>query len=118
MAFGGVATGNINAQLAARATAAVTSIGLKSDCMAMAATTGKKVAVVAMLDVNSVKKIIIFTSDKVYENLKGKVLTEKSHLGGIDPYSASKSCQDIISNSYKSSFFNKKINITILKVLI
>ena len=64
---------------------------------------------------NSVKKIIIFTSDKVYENLKGKVLTEKSHLGGIDPYSASKSCQDIISNSYKSSFFNKKINVTILR---
>ena len=65
--------------------------------------------------INSVKKIIIFTSDKVYENLKGKVLTEKSHLGGIDPYSASKSCQDIISNSYKSSFFNKKINVTILR---
>jgi len=64
---------------------------------------------------NSVKKIIIFTSDKVYENLNGKILTEKSHLGGIDPYSASKSCQDIISNSYKSSFFKKKINIIILR---
>ena len=64
---------------------------------------------------NSVKKIIIFTSDKVYENLNGKILTEKSHLGGIDPYSASKACQDILSNSYKSSLFKKKINIIILR---
>ena len=65
--------------------------------------------------INSVKKVIIFTSDKVYENLNGKILTEKSNLGGIDPYSASKSCQDIISNSYKASFFKKKIDITILR---
>ena len=65
--------------------------------------------------INSVKKIIIFTSDKVYKNLNGKILTEKSNLGGIDPYSASKSCQDIISNSYKSSFFKKKTNIIILR---
>ena len=63
MALGGVATGNINAQLAARATAAVTSRGSKSDCIAIAATTGKKVAVVAMFDVNSVKKIIIVTTN-------------------------------------------------------
>ena len=65
--------------------------------------------------INSAKKIIIFTSDKVYENLNGKILTEKSNLGGIDPYSASKSCQDIIASSYKSSFFKKKLNITILR---
>ena len=63
IALGGVATGNIKAQLAARATAAVTNIGLKSDCIAMAATTGKKVAVVAILEVNSVKKIIMVTTN-------------------------------------------------------
>ena len=40
MAFGGVATGSIKAQLAAIATAAVTSKGSKLDCRAMAATTG------------------------------------------------------------------------------
>ena len=62
MALGGVATGNINAQLAAMATAAVTKRGSKLDCRAKAATTGKKVAVVAILEVSSVKKIIIVTT--------------------------------------------------------
>ena len=30
-------------------------------------------------------------------------MTENSNLGGLDPYSASKSCQDILSQSYNSS---------------
>ena len=38
-------------------------------------------------EIESIKKIIIFTSDKVYRNLNGKVLNENSSLGGIDPYS-------------------------------
>ena len=52
---------------------------------------------------------MIFTSDKVYENTQGKILNEKSKLGGLDPYSASKSSQDIISNSYKESFFKNSL---------
>ena len=63
----------------------------------------------------SVKHVLIFTSDKVYENTKGRLLNEKSKLGGIDPYSASKSSQDIISNSYKESFFKNKINFSIVR---
>ena len=66
-------------------------------------------------NIKTVKKIIVFTSDKVYKNLKGNVLTENSSLGGIDPYSASKSCQDIISTSYKSSIYKKNIEIIILR---
>ena len=58
--------------------------------------------------ISSVKKIIIFTSDKVYKN-NYKSLTENSNLGGLDPYSASKSCQDIISQSYNYSFIEKKM---------
>ena len=58
--------------------------------------------------IKSIKKIIIFTSDKVYFN-NYKILNEKSNLGGLDPYSASKSCQDIISQSYNYSFLNKKM---------
>ncbi len=65
--------------------------------------------------IKSVKKIIMFTSDKVYKNLYAKTLTEKSNLGGIDPYSSSKSCQDIIANSYYLSVFKKKIQFTILR---
>ena len=65
--------------------------------------------------IKSVKKIIVFTSDKVYRNINGKILNENSHLGGIDPYSSSKSCQDIISNSYKICFLKKNIDLTILR---
>ena len=58
--------------------------------------------------IKSVNKIIIFTSDKVYKN-NYSTLKEHSCLGGQDPYSASKSCQDIIAQSYGYSFFNKNI---------
>ena len=66
-------------------------------------------------NIKTIKKIIIFTSDKVYRNLDGKILNENSPLGGIDPYSASKSCQDIISTSYKTSIYKKNIEIVILR---
>ncbi len=56
--------------------------------------------------ISTIKKILIFTSDKVYSN-NNKILTEKSALGGLDPYSASKSAQDIIAQSYGFSFFSK-----------
>ena len=59
IAFGGVATGSINAQLAASGIGATRIIGLMPISTAMAPTTGRKVAVVAILLVNSVKKIII-----------------------------------------------------------
>jgi CDP-glucose 4,6-dehydratase len=57
--------------------------------------------------IKTVKKILIFTSDKVYSNAENKTLTESSKLGGLDPYSASKSAQDIIAQSYGYSFFQK-----------
>ena len=57
--------------------------------------------------IKTVKQILIFTSDKVYSNAENKTLTESSKLGGLDPYSASKSAQDIIAQSYGYSFFQK-----------
>ena len=57
--------------------------------------------------IKTVKQILIFTSDKVYSNVENKILTEDSKLGGLDPYSASKSAQDIIAQSYGHSFFKK-----------
>ena len=59
-------------------------------------------------ELKTLKNILIFTSDKVYKNLDKHKLNENSSLGGEDPYSASKSSQDIISSSYKHSFFKKK----------
>ena len=61
------------------------------------------------------KNILIFTSDKVYKNANNKILIENSYLGGTDPYSASKSAQDIIAQSYKESFFKNKKNVFIVR---
>ncbi len=58
IALGGVATGNMKAQLAANVTGTVSTIGSMPDLYAMAAMTGRKVAVVAILLVNSVRKTI------------------------------------------------------------
>ena len=56
----------------------------------------------------TVRVILNVTTDKVYENLEhhNKAYCESEKLGGYDPYSASKACSEIITASYKNSFFN------------
>ena len=57
----------------------------------------------------NVKSVVIVTSDKVYENKDTKIgYNENDTLGGYDPYSSSKACCEIITNSYRSSFFESK----------
>jgi len=57
----------------------------------------------------SVKSIINVTTDKVYENReKDRAFKENEKLCGYDPYSNSKSCSDIITYSYRNSFFCEK----------
>ncbi|GHT84601.1 CDP-glucose 4,6-dehydratase [Spirochaetia bacterium] len=54
---------------------------------------------------DSVKSILIVTTDKVYENKgDGAVYVETDPLGGIDPYSSSKACMELISDTYKKSY--------------
>ncbi|MEO5781820.1 MAG: CDP-glucose 4,6-dehydratase [Ginsengibacter sp.] len=55
---------------------------------------------------------VVVTTDKVYENKeRNRSYKEKNRLGGYDPYSASKACTEIVSNSFHQSFFNiKKID--------
>jgi CDP-glucose 4,6-dehydratase len=67
-------------------------------------------------NIKYLKKVIIFTSDKVYENLdNNKKFIETDNLGGSDPYSASKACQEIISTSYFNSFFKNKFEMITLR---
>lgn len=57
----------------------------------------------------SVKSFVNVTTDKVYKNkewLWGYRETEE--LDGFDPYSNSKSCSELVTHSYKSSFFDKE----------
>ena len=57
--------------------------------------------------INSVKTIIVMTSDKSYRNNEWVYpYRENDELGGKDPYSASKSCQDIVVDSFRESYFS------------
>ncbi len=57
--------------------------------------------------IDSVKTIIVMTSDKSYRNNEWVYpYRENDILGGKDPYSASKSCQDIVVDSFRESYFS------------
>ena len=56
----------------------------------------------------SVKSLVLITSDKCYRNDEHVWgYRENDHLGGFDPYSASKGCAEIVAHSYFRSFFAK-----------
>ena len=56
----------------------------------------------------SVRAVVMITSDKCYRNDEWVWgYRETDHLGGADPYSASKGCAEIIAHSYFQSFFKE-----------
>lgn len=56
--------------------------------------------------VSKLSAILVVTTDKVYENPEtGQAFTESDPLGGHDPYSASKAGAEIITASWRRSFF-------------
>lgn len=61
----------------------------------------------ACRNTESVKQVIIVTTDKVYEN-KEQLTGYKEHdpMGGYDPYSASKAGAEMVTQSYLRSFFS------------
>ena len=53
-----------------------------------------------------VKSFLNVTTDKVYENMEWEYgYRENDRLDGYDPYSNSKSCSELVTHSYKKSFF-------------
>lgn len=60
--------------------------------------------------VPSVQALVIVTSDKCYENHEeeGRIYRETDRLGGDDPYSASKAAAEVITTSFRKSFFQAK----------
>ena len=71
----------------------------------------------AVKNQKSVKSVVIVTTDKVYQNYTiRKYFKEESVLGGDDVYSGSKACCEILTNSYRKSFFSKlKCNIATVR---
>ena len=61
----------------------------------------------AVRKIDNVRVILNITSDKCYEpNNLSKGYQEEDRLGGYDPYSSSKACSELITASFRSSFFN------------
>ena len=64
---------------------------------------------------DSVKSFVNVTTDKVYENIEDydHYYTEEEKLNGYDPYSNSKSCSELVTQSYiKSFFFEKEVAVS------
>lgn len=60
----------------------------------------------AIRDIPSVRAVVVVTTDKVYENREWDFpYREADPLGGHDPYSASKAAAEILTASYRASFF-------------
>lgn len=59
-----------------------------------------------MNDTKSVKSVLNVTTDKVYRNREWVWgYRESDELDGYDPYSNSKSCSELVTSSYRKSFF-------------
>lgn len=62
----------------------------------------------AARSVPTVRAIVIVTTDKCYENREWTWgYREIDRLGGRDPYSNSKACAELVTDSYRQSFFAK-----------
>lgn len=58
---------------------------------------------------DSVKSFVNVTTDKVYKNKEWEWgYRENEELNGYDPYSNSKSCSELVTDSYKNSFFQER----------
>ncbi len=56
----------------------------------------------------SVKVVVNVTTDKCYENREWHWgYRENDPMGGLDPYSSSKGCSELITNAYYHSFYQK-----------
>jgi CDP-glucose 4,6-dehydratase len=55
----------------------------------------------------SVRAVVIVTSDKCYQNQEWPWgYRESEPMGGFDPYSSSKGCAEIVTAAFRSSYFN------------
>ncbi len=58
---------------------------------------------------DSVKVVVVVTTDKVYKNLEhSKPYCETDILSGYDPYSASKAASEIVVSAYRDSYLAKQ----------
>ena len=64
-------------------------------------------ALEAVRSCDSVRAVVVITSDKCYENREWCWgYREIDPMGGYDPYSSSKGCAELVIAAYRRSFFN------------
>lgn len=57
--------------------------------------------------IDTVRSVVSITTDKCYENKEWVYgYRETDAMGGYDPYSSSKGCAELLSSSYRNSYFN------------
>jgi CDP-glucose 4,6-dehydratase len=63
----------------------------------------------AIRHISGLKVLVNVTTDKCYENREWHWgYRENEPMGGYDPYSNSKGCSELVTASFRSSFFNSK----------
>lgn len=63
----------------------------------------------AAKNTESVKVVIVITTDKCYENKEWVYgYRENDPMGGYDPYSSSKGCAELVVSAYRNSFYNER----------
>ncbi|MBP1157797.1 CDP-glucose 4,6-dehydratase [Paenibacillus sp. PvR052] len=65
-----------------------------------------------------VRAVVNVTSDKCYENRESPYwgYRENDPMGGYDPYSASKGCAELVTSSYRNSFFKDQSPVKLASV--
>jgi CDP-glucose 4,6-dehydratase len=60
----------------------------------------------AVRDAPAVQAVVVVTTDKCYENSEDqRAYRETDRLGGLDPYSSSKACAELVTAAFRESFF-------------
>lgn len=63
----------------------------------------------ACRDCDSVRAVVVVTTDKVYQNREWDWgYRETDTLGGHDPYAASKACSELVATCFRQSFFESE----------
>lgn len=66
----------------------------------------------AVREIASIRAVVVVTTDKVYENREWlHPYKESDPLGGYDPYSASKAAAEIVTASYRLSYFQQSARV-------
>lgn len=64
---------------------------------------------IRLLTTKKTRSIVVVTTDKCYENKEWHYgYREEDAMGGYDPYSSSKAAAELVTASYRSSFFHPK----------